>query len=92
MQEAKRKGPTPEESRLQQNSADIRKVERALEAVEKKVEKLDAEIDDLKRTEAPEVWRDEVIALRKEKEQLGRKEEQLREKELMLMRQALEDL
>ena len=97
LQEAKQAAAaaSPEDPRMQQSSAEIKKVEKSLTALEKQIAGVDAEIADLKKSGAPKVWLDEVAELRKEKEQLRRKEEQLRkekellqEERLILMRRA----
>ena len=62
-----------------QSSAEIKKIEKVLTALEKHIAKVDAQIADHKQPGARDVWRDEVAELQREKEQLRRKEEQLRE-------------
>lgn len=76
LQEAKQvaAAASTEDARLQQSGAKIKEVEKQIAEVE-------AEIADLKKSGAPEVWRDEVAALRREKEQL-------REEMLILIRRA----
>ena len=97
MQEAEQAAnvASPEDPRLEQSSADIKKVEKSITALEKQIQLVGAEIADLKKLGATEGWRDEIAELRREeeqlrrkKEQLRRKEEQLREERLLVMRQA----
>ena len=86
---------SPEDPRLEQSSAEIKKVEKSLTALEKQIAKVDAEIADLKKLGATKGRRDEIAELqrkeeqlRREKEQLRREKEQLREERLIVMRQA----
>ena len=97
MQEAKQAayGASPEDPRLEQSSADIKKVKKSITALEKQIAQAGAEIAELKKLGATKAWRDEIAELRRKKEQLRREEEQLRREEeqlreerLLVMRQA----
>ena len=74
-------GASPEDPRLEQSSADIKKVEKSITALEKQIAQVGAEIAELKKLGATKARRDEIAELRRE-------EEQLREERLLLMRQA----
>ena len=78
---------SPEDSRLEQSSADIKKVEKSITALEKQIELVGAEIAELKKLGATKARHDEIAWLRREEEQLRREEEQLRREEEQLRRE-----
>ena len=86
MQEAKQAAyaASPEDPRLEQSSAEIKRVEDSLAALEKQIAQVVAEIADLRKLGATKARRDEIAELRRKEEQLWREKEQLRKKEEQL--------
>ena len=89
MQEAKQAAyaARPEDPRLEQSSAEIKRVEDSLAALEKQIAQVVAERADLKSLGATKGRRDEIAELQRKEEQLWRKEEQLWRKEEQLRRE-----
>ena len=88
LQEAKQAtaAASPGLESLELSTREVKEVEELLRALDREIVEVSAEIGALKMSGTPEVWREEVVQLRRDEEQLRRKEEQLRNEELFLMR------